>query len=149
MIGLIEGEPPEALMTENSTRYIRDGMGAVRPYLYGNASLVRLLTIGLEGEITGRHETPIGAHIEVKLGDGYIIVESSENFPDTMELTQSSTYVYVPDVDAAYERLIGLGAISISAPEDKPYAERQCGVKDGMGNTWWVATYTGEAAGSK
>lgn len=136
-------------MTETSTKHIRDGMGAARPYLYGNAALVRLLTIGLEGEITGRHETPIGAHIEVKLGDGYIIVESSENFPDSMELTQASIYVYVPDVDAAYERLMGLGAMSVSAPEDKPYAERQCGVKDGMGNTWWVSTYIGGSGGGE
>jgi PhnB protein len=28
-----------------------------------------------------------------------------------------------------------------SAAEDKPYEERQVGVKDAYGNVWWVATY--------
>jgi PhnB protein len=31
-----------------------------------------------------------------------------------------------------------------SAVEDKPYAERQCGVRDAFGNVWWIATYKPE-----
>ena len=26
-------------------------------------------------------------------------------------------------------------------PEDKPYQERQMGVRDAFGNVWWVARY--------
>jgi uncharacterized glyoxalase superfamily protein PhnB len=33
------------------------------------------------------------------------------------------------------------GAEEIAPPEDKPYGERTAGVKDGFGNTWWIATY--------
>ena len=55
----------------------------------------------------------------------------------------NSIYVYVEDVDAAYARAMKAGATSISAPENKPYQERACGVKDRYGNIWYIATYTG------
>jgi PhnB protein len=57
--------------------------------------------------------------------------------------TIASVYVYVDDVDAAYKRAIEAGATSIAAPEDKPYEERACGVKDTFGNIWYIATFTG------
>jgi PhnB protein len=32
----------------------------------------------------------------------------------------------------------------VAEPTDKPYQERNAGVKDRFGNIWWMATYTGE-----
>ena len=55
----------------------------------------------------------------------------------------NSIYVYVPDVDAACARATAHGAAVILAPEDKPYQERQAGVRDEAGNTWWISTCTG------
>ena len=52
----------------------------------------------------------------------------------------------MPDVDAVYARAMELGARSLSAPEDKPYNERQAGFVDVGGNTWWVSTYLGDPA---
>jgi PhnB protein len=49
----------------------------------------------------------------------------------------------VPDADAAYARALEKGAVSIFAPEDKPYEERQAGVRDAYGNTWWISTWLG------
>jgi uncharacterized glyoxalase superfamily protein PhnB len=49
--------------------------------------------------------------------------------------------VYVPDVDAAYRRAIERGAISVAEPKEQPYQERNAGVKDRYGNTWWISTY--------
>src|SRR5688572_26527058 len=57
--------------------------------------------------------------------------------------TPGSIYVYVPDVDGAYRRALERGAISVAGPEDKPYQERQAGVRDSFGNTWWISTYRG------
>jgi PhnB protein len=36
-----------------------------------------------------------------------------------------------------------MGATSVSAPENKPYQERACGVRDSFGNTWYISTYIG------
>ena len=42
-------------MSEESSDYVRGGVGQVRPYLYGNADVVRFVTLGLEGKIVERH----------------------------------------------------------------------------------------------
>ena len=42
--------------------------------------------------------------------------------------------------DAVYRRALEAGAESLYAPEDKPYGERQGGVKDPAGNLWFIAT---------
>jgi PhnB protein len=44
-------------------------------------------------------------------------------------------------VDDAYRRALEKGATSFAAPQDKPYSERQAGVKDSFGNIWWISTY--------
>ena len=104
---------------------------------------MRFVTLGLEGKIAARYDTPVGAHIEIVVGDSYVIIESADDFPEHVETTCGSVYVYVADVDLVYSRAMALGLHSISAPEDKPYDERQCGVRDAFGNVWWISTYLG------
>ncbi len=134
----------EATMDEEPTPTpVRGGFAQVRPYLYGNADVVRFVTLGLEGKIEARHETPVGAHLEIVVGDSYVIIESADSFPAHVETTRGSVYVYVTDVDLVYSRALALGLDSISEPEDKPYDERQCGVRDAFGNVWWISTYLG------
>lgn len=50
-------------------------------------------------------------------------------------------YVYVPDVDAVYQRALKRGAKSIEAPLTTPYGDRRCMVEDAWGNWWQIATY--------
>ena len=59
------------------------------------------------------------------------------------EATRSCLYVYVPDVDAAYERALRAGAASLEAPADMPYGDRRAMVKDPWENDWQIATYRG------
>lgn len=61
--------------------------------------------------------------------------------PPHASATRASIYVYVPDVDSAYEIALRHGAEFVAAPADKPYRERSAGVKDGLGNTWWISTF--------
>lgn len=84
---------------------------------------------------------PNSFHIEAKIGDSVIVLETGD--PPHTDATAGSIYVYVPDVDAAYRRAIERGAVSVAAPEDKPYQERGAGVRDSFGNVWWIATYRG------
>ena len=78
----------------------------------------------------------------LQVGDSLLWVEAGE-LPAHIEPWVGSVYVYVSDVDAVYRRAMELGARSISAPEDKPYKERQAGFIDAGGNTWWVSRYLG------
>jgi len=78
-------------------------------------------------------------HIEAKLGDSVIVFELMPEPP--AHATRASIYVYLWDVDDAYRRALEKGATSVAAPQDKPYSERQAGVKDSFGNVWWISTY--------
>lgn len=120
--------------------YLRHGMGAVRPYLYGNLAVARFIAEVFDAEALERLESPGGFHIEARIGDSMLVLEVREDWPTT--LVRQSTYVYVPDVDAAFAKAVALGAEVITVPENKPYHERACEVKDAFGNTWYVATFT-------
>jgi PhnB protein len=51
-----------------------------------------------------------------------------------------SLYVYVPDVDALYQRAVAAGAGSEQEPETMFYGDRTCGVIDPDGHLWYFAT---------
>ncbi|MCX6627374.1 MAG: hypothetical protein NTW28_07065, partial [Candidatus Solibacter sp.] len=120
--------------------YVRHGVGTVRPYLYGHLDLIEFVQ-----QVFGALELERFAfssrcfHIEAAIGDSVVIREVGD--PPPASAAPASVYVYVPDVDAAYGRALEMGAQEIAPPEDKPYNERTAGVKDGFGNTWWIATY--------
>lgn len=124
--------------------WMRHGAFAVRPYLYGN-----LATIGFIREVFGAQVleqlenlgTSPGFHVEFQIADGALVLEASDAW--TRDMPTQSTYVYVPDVDDAFIRAIAMGGTPIGEPEDKPYQERACGVRDPFGNVWYIATYTG------
>lgn len=120
-----------------STAHIRHGFGTVRPYLYGHPDLLTFVKDVFGAEELERNGTHEEAHVEVKMGDSVVVLELGDP-PATA--TCSSVYVYVDDVDAAYQRAIHRGATSLRAPADRPYGERNAGVRDSSGNTWWIAT---------
>lgn len=121
-------------------KHVRHGFGTVRPYLYGPYDLPEFLQTVFGAKEIERHEADErkAAHVEMTIGDSVLVVEAGE-LPAEHEPTFASVYVYVDDVDGAYERALSLGAKSISRPEDQPYGERSCGFH-AFGNTWWVAT---------
>lgn len=126
----------------DSLSHVRHGVGAVRPYVHGHLSLWDLVRGAFGAVELERHEfSPTSFHIEARIGDSVIVLEIGD--PPSPEATAGSIYVYVADVDAAYRRALAAGATSIASPQDKPYKERQAGVRDSFGNTWWIATYRG------
>ena len=50
-------------------------------------------------------------------------------------------YLYVKDADATYKRALQAGATSLMEPTDQFYGDRSAGVKDPVGNYWWIATH--------
>jgi PhnB protein len=130
----------EQCQMSTANTHIRHGIGTVRPYLYGYLDLLDFVKQVFGAEELERVEARKGFHIEVKIGDSVVVLEVGEP-PATA--TRGSVYVYVPDVDAAYDRALRAGATSLAEPTDKPYQERGAGVLDTFGNTWWIATYTG------
>jgi len=121
-------------------KHVRHGFGSVRPCVHGYLDLWDLVRHAFGAIEIERHEMgPKSYHIEARMGDSMIVLETGD-LPNP-EGTPGSIYVYVPDVDDAYRRALEAGAVSIAAPEDKPYDERSSGVRDSFGNTWWISTY--------
>ena len=119
--------------------YIRHGAGAVRAYLYGNADLPEFVRQVFGGEEVERADyDDQSAHVEMRIADSVLVIEAGVTHETA---TRASVYVYVPDVDAAYQRALQLGATSVAAPADKPYGDRNAGVRDSFGNTGWIGTH--------
>lgn len=123
--------------------HIRHGIGSVRPYVCGPLSLIDFVAKVFDATELERMEfSAESCHVEMRIGDSVMVIEAGD-LPDDVEPWTNSIYVYVEDVDAAYEQAMELGAESIAEPVDKPYEERQAGFKDLGGNTWWVGCFVG------
>jgi uncharacterized glyoxalase superfamily protein PhnB len=87
-----------------------------------------------------RHDLPDGSvnHVEVQIDDTVVMMaDAGGDFP----AFPVWLHVYVPDVDATYQRALDAGAEAVQAPTQKPgEQDRRGGFKDPAGNTWWVAT---------
>lgn len=84
-------------------------------------------------------------HGEVIVGDFVIwlhrvVDEFNLAAPGSLPAASSGLFVYVPDVDAHYERARARGARPESEPKDMPYGQREYGLTDPEGHRWWFAT---------
>jgi PhnB protein len=123
----------------NALTHVHKGFGTVRPYLHGPIDFPEFLENTFDAEVLEQNDE--GPTL-LQVGDSLIWVEAGE-LPPHVASWVGSVYVYVEDVDTVYARAMEYGAKSISAPEDKPYNERQAGFIDAGGNTWWVSRYMG------
>jgi PhnB protein len=118
------------------------GYHNVVPYLTisGVAKLIDFLAHTFRAKEIERMQRPDGVimHAEVRIGDSVIMMgEPSAQFKSM----PGSLYIYVEDTDATYKRALEAGATSIMEPADQFYGDRNAGVKDPLGNIWWIGTH--------
>lgn len=76
-------------------------------------------------------------HAEVRLDDSVIMLgDQAEGWP----VRPTHVHVYVPDVDATYQKALEWGATSVQVPIQKDDEDKRGGVTDPGGTTWWIAT---------
>jgi PhnB protein len=121
--------------------YIRNGIGAVRPYLFGRLDLLDFVKDVFGAVEVERNNVSGGFHVQAKIGDSVVVLAAMD--PPYQAATKASTYVYVDDVDAVYARAIAAGADTVAGPKDQPYQERNATVRDSFGNIWYISTYKG------
>ena len=105
----------------------------------GAVRTINFLTRVFEATELRRHPTPDGRilHAEVRIGDTVVMVaDGNAGWPPI----GAHVHVYVPDVDATYERALSAGAMSVQAQVKKDDADRRGGVKDAGGTTWWISS---------
>ncbi len=86
-------------------------------------------------------------HAELKIGDSILMM--GDEFPEFGALSPQSVggtsmglHIYVPDVDAAFDRAVKAGA-QVEAPVmDQFWGDRYGKLKDPFGHKWSIATHT-------
>jgi uncharacterized glyoxalase superfamily protein PhnB len=85
------------------------------------------------------HQSPEGIVLHAKIRIGDSVVELGEAHGEWQPIA-TTVYLYVPDVDDAYRRALAAGATSVIEPADQPYGDRNGGVKDAFGHTWYLSS---------
>ena len=75
-------------------------------------------------------------HAVIRIGDSVVAISDARE----EALYPPGLYLYVPDVDAWYDRAVRAGAQPTFPPTDHAYGDRGAGVTDEWGNFWYMAT---------
>lgn len=125
-----------------ATGFTRTGLQTVTPYLHleGAANFIEFLkqAFGAEEVYVGREANGRVSHAQIRIGDS--VIAMSDATP-TATAKPAMFYLYVEDSDALYRRAIDAGATSLYEPKDQPYGDHVGGVKDAMGNQWFLSTH--------
>ena len=126
---------PSGYHTITAYLIIRDAISALAFYkeAFGAIEVMRLM--GADGRI---------AHAEMTLGDSRIMLaEENETFrsPHSFCGTTVSLLMYVPNVDAAFERAIAAGIKILRPVADQFYGDRTGTLEDPFGHVWTLATH--------
>jgi len=125
-----------------SGHWIRTGYQSVNSYLVSDSADALITWLSEVFDCSERgvreiHSDGRIGHAEVQLGNSVVML--SDASPDH-PARPSVTYVYVPDVDAVYERAAAAGATNLREPQEWPWGDRVTGFHDPADNRWWVAT---------
>jgi len=123
---------------------IREGFTTVTPYIQARDSgFLDFITKAFGAVEIASAPTPTHVHREVRIGNSMVMI--SEHASKESPAPHGSFHLFVPDVDATFERAVAAGGKSMGAPENRPYGERSGFVEDPFGNYWFIATSLGPA----
>ena len=129
---------------------IPDGYYSLTPYLVckGAAKAIAFYAEAFGAQEVMRMPGPDGQvmHAEVKIGNSMLML-SDENkergylSPDSIGGTAASIMFYTDDVDAVFQRAVGLGATAEQPPADMFWGDRMGNLVDPFGHKWAIATH--------
>jgi len=131
-------------MVTTEAKVVRPGFRTVTPYLTSARmpEMGEWIVNAFGGEETFRVLAPGGGyHTEIRIGDTMLMVGGGGSY--TGPGHQTALHLYVPDVDAAFDRAVTAGATAVMAPRDQEYGDRDASLKDPFGNEWYLATHRG------
>ena len=135
------------IATAKGASYIPEGLRNVNVYLHPLRAepVIGFLKRAFGAVELEKYATPDGVipHAKIRIGDS--VLEMGEAHGPYQPMP-TMFHLYVPDVDALYQRAINAGATSMSEPADQPYGDRTAGVKDAFGNQWYIATHLKDMA---
>lgn len=125
-------------------RYKPEAHNSVCPYLLVNGAsrTIEFLKATFDAVELYRVNDDEGdiLHSELRIDDSIVMLADADA---THPAPNAHVHVYVPDVDAAYERALRAGGSSVLAPVKKQDPDKRGGVRDAGGTTWWIGTRVG------
>jgi len=138
---------------------IPDGCHSVTPYVMVKdaAAAIEFYKRAFGAEEVERMPGPGGKgvmHAEIKIGDSLIML--SDEFPgtdcsspQTLGGTTCQLFLYVPDVDSAYQRAVSAGATATMPVADMFWGDRYGKLPDPFGHQWGLATHKEDVSPSE
>jgi len=122
---------------------IPDGFHSITPYLVvdGAEKIIRFMKDAFGAQaVFEPMMAPNGKvmHGEFKIGDSIVMISDSS---ERAKPTSTMLYVYVPNVDAVFQKAVKAGATPEQEPTNQFYGDRSGGVRDPAGNHWHIATH--------
>lgn len=137
-----------------SVNPVPEGYHSVTPYLTLDNAAAAIDFYTRAFGATEVMRMPMGdkiGHAEIKIGDSHVML--SDEWPDMNKLSPKTRggptaglMVYVPDVDAAFQRAIDAGGEVERAVENQFWGDRSGAVRDPFGVTWMLATHVEDVA---
>lgn len=118
------------------------GYNSVSPYFIvdGAQKFIDLLSVIFDAKVLRRFDRPDGTimHAEVQIDDSVIMLgDASDKFPPV----QLVMHVYVPDVDAIFDKAVNAGCEVVGHPKQaEGDPDSRATFKDFAGNMWSVGT---------
>lgn len=95
------------------TNHVRNGIGAVRPFIYGRLDLLDFVKNVFGGVELERNSVAGGFHVQTLIGDSVLVLAAMAPYAHA---TRASSYVYVVDVDASTSG----PSLQVQAPSASP-----------------------------
>ncbi len=130
--------------------YKPPGYHSVTPYLAlrDAGAAIDFYSRAFGAELVLKLDLPDGtiAHAEVRIGDAILMLaEENEQWgsrsPQSLGGSPVSMMIYVPDVDAAFDRALAAGATQVRPVADQFYGDRSGTLADPYGYQWTLATH--------
>jgi PhnB protein len=127
---------------------VPDGYHTVTPYIVadGAEKIIQFMKEAFGAQpVFEPMKRPDGKimHAEYKIGDSVVMISDAS---ERAKATSAMLHLYVPNVDAVYQKAIKAGATSVMEPSNMFYGDRTGGVKDPAGNHWHIGTHVEDVA---
>ena len=130
---------------------IPEGYHSVTPYLAVKdaAQAIDFYKRAFGAQEVARMPGPGGKgvmHAEIKIGDSHVMLSdefpgAGTSSPQSLGGTTCQLFLYVPNVDSAFQQAISAGAKSAMAPTDMFWGDRYGKLSDPFGHQWGLATH--------
>jgi len=129
---------PPGFHTVTPSLTVRNGSQAIEFYKKALGAEQRMCMTGPDGKIT---------HAELKIGDSVVFLNDENpqmgcKSPQTLGGTSGTFYLYVEDVDKAFQRAVDAGGKATMPVTDMFWGDRFGSFVDPYGHTWGLSTHT-------